>query len=99
MIPGSVFLVAVKLFLIEHRQVKTLSPPSRQQIPIVTIVPIVTIIKKGTNSDNNKENLLSLKPSDLVIINSDIINSITFLQKKTVTLKTPNSMTLTKIIL
>ena len=45
MIPGSVFLVAVKLFLIEHRQIKILSLPSRQQtLPLK--VPIVTIIKK-----------------------------------------------------
>ena len=45
MIHGTVSLVAVTFFLLEHKQIKTSSLPSRQQT-LSLGVPIVTMIKK-----------------------------------------------------
>ena len=84
MIHGTVSLVAVTFFLLEHKQIKTSSLPSRQQT-LSLKVPIVTMIKKVYFYYN------------VLICLPYIINSITLLQKKTMTLKmllTPNSMTL-----
>ena len=45
MSPGTVFLVAVKFFLLEHKQIKTSSLPSQQQTYSLK-VQLATIIKK-----------------------------------------------------
>ena len=45
MTPGANFLVIVKFFLLEHKQIKTSSLPSWQQF-LSLKVPIVTMIKK-----------------------------------------------------
>ena len=86
MIHGTVSLVAVTFFLLENKQIKTSSLPSRQQT-----------FSQSTNSDNDKESLLSLKPpSNLALLYNQFNNTS---PEKTVTLKillTPNSMTLTK---
>ena len=86
MIHDTVSLIAVTFYLLEHKQIKTSSLPSRQQT-LSLKVPIVTMIKKVYFYYN------------VLICLPYIINSITLLQKKTMTLKmllTPNSMTVTK---
>ena len=45
MIHGTVTLAAVTFFVLEHKQIKSSSLPSRQQTLSLT-VPIVTMIKK-----------------------------------------------------
>ena len=45
MIHGTVSLVALTFFLLEHKQIKTSSIPSQQQT-LSLKVPIVTMIKK-----------------------------------------------------
>ena len=86
MIHDTVSLIAVTFYLLEHKQIKTSSLPSRQQT-LSLKVPIVTMIKKVYFYYN------------VLICLPYIINSITLHQKKTMTLKmllTPNSMTVTK---
>ena len=67
MIPGIVFLVAVKFFVLEHKKIKSSSLPSRQQT-LSLKVPIETTIKKVYFHQNL-----------LLIWLSFIINSITLL--------------------
>ena len=86
MIHGTVSLVAETFFLLEHKQIQASSLPSQLQT-LSLKVPIVTMIKKVYFYYN------------VLICLPYIINSITLLQKKTMTLKmllTPNSVTLTK---
>ena len=66
MIPGTVSLVAVKIFLLEHKQIKTSSlPSSREQT-----------FSQGTNSEKYKESWLSLRPPfDLVLLYNQFNNS------------------------
>ena len=69
MIHDTVSLIAVTFYLLEHKQIKTSSLPSRQQT-LSLKVPIVTMIKKVYFYYN------------VLICLSYIINSITLLQKK-----------------
>ena len=65
MIHGTVSLVTVVFFLLGQKQIKTSSLPSRQKISF----------SQGTNSDNDKESLLSLKPpSDLALLYNQFNN-------------------------
>ena len=45
----------------------------------ISSITATNFFSQGTNSDNDKESLLSLKPLDLALL---ITNSITLLQKK-----------------
>ena len=53
----------------------------------------LSLSQQGTNSDNDNESLLSLKPpSDLAVLYNQFNNTF---QEKTMTWKTPDTMTLT----
>ena len=54
MILGTVSLVVVKFFLLEHYHIKTFY--------------LIQTFSQGINSDNDKESSLSLKPSDLALL-------------------------------
>ena len=58
MIDGTVSLVAETFFLLEHKQ-----------IDLISSITTTNSFSRGTNSDNDKESLLSLKPpSDLTVL-------------------------------
>ena len=81
MIHGTVSLVAVTFFLLEHKQIKTSSLPSQQQT-LSLKVTIVTMIKKP--------------PSDLALLYNQFNNTSPEKTVTLKMLLTPNSMTLTK---
>ena len=82
MIHGTVSLVAVTFFLLEHKQIKTSSLPSQQQT-LSLKVTIVTMIKKP--------------PSDLALLCNQFNNTSPEKTVTLKMLLTPNSMTLTKL--
>ena len=82
MIHGTVSLVAVTFFLLEHKQIKTSSLPSQQQT-LSLKVTIVTMIKKP--------------PSDLALLYNQFNNTSPEKTVTLKMLLTPNSMTLTKL--
>ena len=81
MIHGTVSLVAVTFFLLEHKQIKTSSLPSQQTLSLK--VTIVTMIKKP--------------PSDLALLCNQFNNTSPEKTVTLKMLLTPNSMTLTKL--